>query len=223
MSIILYRGTMCVITLINNKTFILSIKNGEDLKNKILKYKDTIKKINIPPSVTSIVENSFNNCDNLEEIIFSNCLINIEEEAFESCIKLEELNFPSSLISIGNSAFDCCINLKKVFFPPFLTTIEDYAFIGCDNFNKIILPPLLENLGYLVFNNNNNDITFPITVIKIELFYNISPYDGDIHEIVFTINSKKLYMELKNINIIINIPKSTIVINNNEFININYY
>jgi hypothetical protein len=68
-------------------------------------------------------------------------------------------------------------------------------------------------LGELVFHNNKDiDITFPITVIKIELFYNFNPYHGDIHDIVFTINNKKLFIEIRNTNIIINIPKSTIVI-----------
>lgn len=71
-------------------------------------YKNNLKTIEIPDSISSIGSGAFSTCGNLEYIDFS-----------------------ETLTSIGAAAFFNCYSLKKIFIPKTLSKIEYNAFMGC--------------------------------------------------------------------------------------------
>ena len=65
-------------------------------------------------SVTSIGENAFENCDNLQSVTIPNSVTNIDDEAFRRCTSLQSVTIPESVTSIGNGAFAECSSLQSV-------------------------------------------------------------------------------------------------------------
>jgi hypothetical protein len=70
----------------------------------------------IPPGTTSINDNTFKGCINLETITIPSSVRQIGKSAFEGCTKLKSITFQknSELISIGTLAFKDCKNLKTI-------------------------------------------------------------------------------------------------------------
>ena len=91
-----------------------------------------LKEIIIPDAVTSIDNNSFENCTNLEKIVFPKSLKKIEYAAFFNCSKLETITLPEGLEEIGTYAFAHSPKtksaLKEVFLPKSVKIIKDNAF-----------------------------------------------------------------------------------------------
>ncbi|MFA6662000.1 MAG: alpha/beta fold hydrolase, partial [Bacilli bacterium] len=83
---------------------------------------NNIKYVVIPSSVTTIGENAFEDCENLERIIFSgdNNLENIGEYAFYNCFALTDFTFIDSVpsVSIGGNVF------------------SNTAYVGLDKYNS---------------------------------------------------------------------------------------
>jgi hypothetical protein len=73
--------------------------------------------INIPASVTSIVN-----------------------FAFQDCTSLTAINIPSGITSIGDSAFNGCTGLTEIKIPASVTTIGTYVFRGCNSLTKMTIP-----------------------------------------------------------------------------------
>ena len=118
--------------------------------------------VELPPSLESIGEAAFANCQQLTSINFPETLQTIEEEAFHGCSSLTkvdlkatqltiisnktflncnlvEVELPPSLQSIGEQAFANCQKLTSINFPKTLQTIEEEAFHGCSSLTKVDL------------------------------------------------------------------------------------
>ena len=90
-----------------------------------------IKSIIIPSSVTSIGENAFSYCNQLNEIIIGNNskLETIEKNTFSSST-IKQFIIPSSVTSIRENSFSYCKKLEEIIIPndSKLQTIEKSAF-----------------------------------------------------------------------------------------------
>lgn len=64
-----------------------------------------LKSIEIPGTVTTIKNYTFQDCTSLKEVKLNEGLTSIEYCAFYKCTSLETINIPSTLTSIGGSAF----------------------------------------------------------------------------------------------------------------------
>lgn len=89
-----------------------------------------LKSITIPDSVTSIGENVFKYCDNIEEVILGNGFETIDAYAFSGFSKLKEIIIPDSVISIGEYAFRNCESLRTVTMSSNVDSIANNAFYG---------------------------------------------------------------------------------------------
>ena len=73
-----------------------------------------IKKIVIPDKLTVIKNDTFYDCNNLEEVIFGSGLNTIDSNAFTSCDRITEITFPENVSEINWRAFEYCSSLEKV-------------------------------------------------------------------------------------------------------------
>lgn len=134
-----------------------------------------ITKINIQGAVSSLPNNCFADCENLESITFSfsDSLKTIGDSSFSGCTKLT-IEIPKNVTSIGVMSFS---SVKEVTFESNsnLNTINNYAFMNAQ-FSSINLPDSVETLGSNAFYNCNQltSFKFPkkVTQISDGLFNN---------------------------------------------------
>ena len=122
-----------------------------------------LKTLTIPDNITLIDEYSFEDCQNLESIIFTNSNIPAKKEktlfihnsAFKNCKSLKSMNFPQRISTIGFDSFRGCKSLSKITFEnnSKLTQILDYAFRGCSSLEEIIIPASVKRIGTGAFEN----------------------------------------------------------------------
>ncbi len=105
-----------------------------------------LRRINIPPSVTSLGECVFSGCERLSEIVLPEGITVINHSTFESCTNLSAVTLPSSLTSIETLAFGFCSSLPYIVIPDNVRTIGESAFHACENLMDIKLPKKLARI-----------------------------------------------------------------------------
>ena len=131
-----------------------------------------ITKVVIEGGVTSIGDNAFSDCANLESVdlsgasslktigsSFYDCtkldgvklyegLETIGGSAFNHCTSLGSIHIPSTVKEIGGWCFESCKSLSEVTFAKDinLTTIGEATFIYCSNLKKIVIPKSVEKI-----------------------------------------------------------------------------
>ena len=93
-------------------------------------YADMITKVIMKEGCTKIVEEAFQDFDNLTEVYLCESLETIGMNAFYGCDRLQYIQIPASVTMIESSAFSRCLALTKVEFAygSKLTEIGSYAF-----------------------------------------------------------------------------------------------
>ena len=145
-------------------------------------WRDNLREITLPSSVTSIGNKTFWGCENLQEIILPLGVISIGNTAFSWCKNLREITLSSSVMSIGDEVFGFCENLQAinvtesnkfysdvdgVLYTKNLKTIICYP-AGKKNKNFVI-PSGVMNIGNSAFLNCSNlqEVTLPSSVTSI--------------------------------------------------------
>ena len=85
-----------------------------------------IKTVVVEEGVTTIGNDAFRACRQIEKIELPDTLTRIGESAF-SLTKIEEINIPYGVTTIERATFSLCLNLKRVAIPESVVTIE-WAF-----------------------------------------------------------------------------------------------
>ena len=101
------------------------------------------KKVVIPSSingksVVGIWNGVFENCTELQEVVFEEGCKYIGVDVFKNCSNLKKVRLPKSLLEIGHGAF-CNCAIEEIAIPPNVKVIGDYAFFNCC-LRKILLP-----------------------------------------------------------------------------------
>jgi hypothetical protein len=97
-----------------------------------------LTEVNIPNSVTSIGNYTFQGCTELSSVIIPESVTSIGGSAFEDCTGLTTVTIGNSVTSIGGSAFSGCTGLTSVTIPNSVTSIGRYAFENCANIESVI-------------------------------------------------------------------------------------
>ena len=120
-------------------------------------------------SVTSIGENAFENCDNLQSVTIPNSVTNIDDEAFRRCTSLQSVTIPESVTSIGNGAFAECSSLQSVTIPNSVTKIGYQTFHSCEKLKSITIPESVTNIDDEAFCRCTSlqSVTIPESVTSI--------------------------------------------------------
>ena len=121
----------------------------------------------VPSSVTTIGQQAFGGCQNLNEITFPDTLTTIEEAAFNAS-SLTTLTLPASITVIGSNAFGCSDNLSSVTLPIGMTALGEDMFEGCISLTNVIFPESLTaiNKGAFACSGLVN-ITIPSNVTNV--------------------------------------------------------
>lgn len=157
-----------------------------------------LKEITIPKGVKKIESNAFWSCENLktvviggaeviefesffdcpelENVIFSNNLKEIKMFAFNGCRSLKEINLPRSLETIGSFAFRSCYALTSIDIPEGIKKIDTGSFSACFNLRSAKLPKGLKKIGDACFYNckklNHIDLPDDLESLENEIFKN---------------------------------------------------
>ena len=114
------------------------------IANGLFANNDSIEKVVIPDTVTSIEWNAFYKCSKLKDISFSDGLVSIGDDAFSYDKLIEKVEIPNTVTSIGSGAFLGCGNLSDVKLSKRLKELGGYAFGDCDSLTSITIPKSLE-------------------------------------------------------------------------------
>ena len=122
-----------------------------------------INTIVTPKGLATLGAEAFLNCTNLSKITLNEGLKTIEANAFGLCESLEEIKLPSTVETIGLIAFQGCIKLTKIDIPISTTFIEPGAFLNCSKLASINVDSL--NNNYTNYNNDGVLYTKDMTTI----------------------------------------------------------
>ena len=99
-----------------------------------------IQKVTLGASVQDIGVSSFENCNELGELVINSDALHIREKAFANCVNLSSISFKNEItaIDVYSNAFQNCTSLEKITFIN-LHSIGKDAFAGCSNLKEIII------------------------------------------------------------------------------------
>lgn len=106
---------------------------------------EEVTSIEIPNTLTEIVNYQFCGFDNLESITIPNSVKSIGISSFFDCRSLKEIVIPNSVTSLSSNAFSKCSSLETVIFPKALTDVGYDTFLGCGNLKKVFYEGTIEN------------------------------------------------------------------------------
>ena len=135
-----------------------------------------LTEITIPDSVTTIGNQTFDNCSNLTSITIPDSVTYIGNLAFRDTPWLEnkrnenplvivndilidgttcsgDVVIPEGVTSIGGEAFDSCKDLTSITIPNSVKSIGDWAFEICSSLTEITIPESVTSIGYSAFHN----------------------------------------------------------------------
>lgn len=129
-----------------------------------------ITEITVPTGVTTMGEEVFLHCEQLQRAVLPEGLTAIPSSAFNNCYALEEVNLPSTVTSIGVYAFyDNHSRTSALVIPAACKTIGDCAF-----FNNCLMPSVtfngdVEGIGSEAFSHCKalTTFTFPQSITEV--------------------------------------------------------
>lgn len=142
-----------------------------------------LEKVVLPETLTTISKNAFKNCSNLQTVSAKNNVTQIEPYAFSGCVNLKSIDL-SNVIKLGNNAFENCNSIGLVTFNSNLTNIPAASFKNCTSLSFTTLPKNLLTIGDEAFEGCGTikELTIPVSTTNIgkEAFtncYNIQTVD----------------------------------------------
>ncbi len=129
---------------------------------------DKVKKVILPPSVTSIGSGAFADCPVLTAFEASN-LSSVGAEAFRGCTVLTDVQLPETVTSIGNNAFQGCTALQSISIPDGVRHLADGLFLNCTALTEVRFGDRIATVGNETFAYcvALPEITLPETVTSI--------------------------------------------------------
>ena len=111
------------------------------IRSGAFKRMESLEKVSIPSSVTSIGGQAFEGCTQLSQVTLESQsnLQTIGDRAFYGCARLGAFEMPKKLSSIGEYAFYDCLSLTELAFPAesHLSDVSVFAFAHCKSLQRV--------------------------------------------------------------------------------------
>lgn len=107
--------------------------------------------IAMPQTITSLSESSFENCNNLENLVISYNISSIPKNCFYGCEKLNSFDMPIGLTSIDGFAFYNCKSIERIGLSSNLDNIAKNSFVLMSSLKQITVDA--ENAVYFAEDN----------------------------------------------------------------------
>lgn len=119
--------------------------------------KTNLTEIVIPANVELLESSAFQGASSpispLKKVVFEgNKIHTIESNTFQNCQNLQEVQLPEGLTTIKYNAFQRCYALEEITIPDAVTVIEKQVFSQCTSLRRVNLGTQLESIGYHAFN-----------------------------------------------------------------------
>ena len=160
----------------NNYCYLLKYSTTADTRN--LYYQNTITKIELGDSVTSIGANAFRNCYSLTSLTISDSVTSIEVSALNSCYSLTALTIPNSVTSIGANAFRNCYSLTSLTISDSVTSIEVSALNSCYSLTALTIPNSVTSIGANAFQDCYGMAEYHLKSTTPPTLSNTNAFDG---------------------------------------------
>lgn len=110
-----------------------------------------IASITIPPSVTTISNYAFTDCDKLTAITVPSTVTSLGAGVWKGCKSLEKATIYTQMEEIGASMFDGCTQLSEILLQPTFKSIGNSSFANCTSLNTFTFPGTLVSIGDKAF------------------------------------------------------------------------
>ena len=182
--------------------------------------KNSIRTLVIEEGTLCIEEKTFNNCKNLEKIIFPKSLKKIKKEAFNNCYRLKEVILPENIIIIGEAAFANCtlletfdasktkilnvnhflfandFHLKNLKLPISVVKLGQSAFLNCENLTEFYMSKNINDFFATTFAGSGIEIVYYDKNIPKHAIDNFSRYFTE-EKIAFLENNLDTFLKNK--------------------------
>ena len=160
-------GTMGFYGDYSSKSAILRYSSSNDGRNFV--YQNSVQKIEIGNSVTSVGNYTFTNCYSLASITIPNSVTSISGSTFNNCYSLASITIPNRAKNIGYT-FTNCYSLASITIPNSVTSIGNHTFERCYSLASITIPNSVTAIASEAFTNCYSlaSITIPNSVTAIE-------------------------------------------------------
>ena len=122
-------------------------EGSTNISSEIVICKDTLEKVVIPASVTSIARSAFINCNSLTGVYIADleawCNIDFNSLHSSPTMYAQKLYLNDQLVT-------------NLIIPDDITSVSDYAFMGCDSITSIAIPENITSIGSYAFSGCNN-------------------------------------------------------------------
>ena len=121
----------------------------------------SLKKIQLPPELSSMGGSIFSECSALKTISFPETLTYVDGYCFEKCTSLETVHLTEGLKTLKNAVFVNCTSLKELILPTGLTSIGTSLCQNCKALTKIVIPSTLATINSFMCDGCSNitDVT----------------------------------------------------------------
>lgn len=128
--------------------------SGVEKTDKNFNYDNNINFVRIDSSVREI-EDSFEGCTSLSNLLIEHSVTSIKGRAFKGCNSLTKVIIPSSIEMIGKDSFASCSSLVSVLFDAdsSLSLIGESSFHECSSLTTITIPSSVKSIEKSAFDS----------------------------------------------------------------------
>lgn len=112
--------------------------------------------IEIPASVTKIMNSAFQSCQELVFVTFAGSMLEIGSSAFYGCKRLNSITIPPGVKKISDKLFQDCTSLQYVNFDDNIETIGASSFRNCSAMEAFVVPSSVSSMGEYAFASCKN-------------------------------------------------------------------